>query len=115
MCIMYVREREREERESERERRQRDRETERREREREGGRGEGEGEMGTVRGRLVLLVILLPQMLLNLHKKSWMDGLQLTDYKEHSANNEKTIKVSTRMPGPIDYAKSTVLLFVCKW
>ena len=34
-------------------------------------------------------------MLLNLHKKSWMDGLQLTDYKEHSANNEKTIKVST--------------------
>ena len=34
-------------------------------------------------------------MLLNLHKKSWMDGLQLTDYKEHSANNEKTIKVYT--------------------
>ena len=39
-------------------------------------------------------VFLFPQMLLNLHKKSWMDGLQLTDYKEHSASNEKTIKVS---------------------
>lgn len=34
------------------------------------------------------------QMLLNLHKKTWMKGLQLTDYKEHSSNNEKTIKVS---------------------
>ena len=42
-----------------------------------------------------VFVFLLPQMLLNLHKKSWMDGLQLTDYKEHSANNEKTIKVSS--------------------
>ena len=42
---------------------------------------------------LHVVVFLLPQMLLNLHKKSWMDGLQLTDYKEHSANNEKTIKV----------------------
>ena len=44
---------------------------------------------------LHVFVFLLPQMLLNLHKKSWMDGLQLTDYKEHSANNEKTIKVSS--------------------
>ena len=38
------------------------------------------------------------QMLLNLHKKSWMDGLQLTDYKEHSATNEKTIKVLCSSP-----------------
>ena len=33
------------------------------------------------------------QMLLNLHKKTWMDGLQLEDFKEHTSNNEKTIKV----------------------
>lgn len=33
------------------------------------------------------------QMLLNLHKKTWMKGLQLTDFKEHSASNEKTVKV----------------------
>jgi len=32
------------------------------------------------------------KMLLNLHKKSWMDGLQLTDFKEHTSTNEKTIK-----------------------
>lgn len=31
------------------------------------------------------------KMLLNLHKKSWMDGLTLADYKEHSAINENTV------------------------
>ena len=30
-------------------------------------------------------------MLLNLHKKSWMDGLMLQDYNEHSNINEKTV------------------------
>lgn len=30
-------------------------------------------------------------MLLNLHKKSWMDGLTLADYKEHCAINETTV------------------------
>ncbi|CAG0910975.1 unnamed protein product, partial [Cyprideis torosa] len=32
------------------------------------------------------------QMLLNLHKKTWMAGLQLEDYPEHSKNNEKAIQ-----------------------
>ena len=36
-------------------------------------------------------------MLLNLHKKTWMTGLQLTDFKEHSASNEKTVKVCVAM------------------
>ncbi|XP_076362105.1 regulatory particle non-ATPase 11 isoform X2 [Tachypleus tridentatus] len=31
------------------------------------------------------------QMLLNLHKKSWMDGLTLSDYDEHCQLNEKTV------------------------
>jgi len=31
-------------------------------------------------------------MLLNLHKKSWVDGLTLADYSEHCETNEKTIK-----------------------
>lgn len=31
------------------------------------------------------------QMLLNLHKKSWMDGLMLQEYNEHSVINEKTV------------------------
>ena len=52
-------------------------------------------------------------MLLNLHKKSWMDGLQLTDYKEHSANNEKTIKVFTHNmlvgPGPTYMCASSTI------
>ena len=32
------------------------------------------------------------QMLLNLHKKSWIDGLVLQDYKEHTTSNEETVK-----------------------
>lgn len=32
------------------------------------------------------------KMLLNLHKKTWMHGLQLTDYKEHSSFNQKAVK-----------------------
>jgi hypothetical protein len=31
--------------------------------------------------------------LLNLHKKEWTNGLVLKDFKEHSGENEKTIKV----------------------
>lgn len=30
-------------------------------------------------------------MLLNLHKKSWMDGLMLSDYSEHCKTNESTV------------------------
>ena len=33
------------------------------------------------------------QMLLNLHKKTWMDGLCLLDYTQHYKNNEKAVKV----------------------
>lgn len=32
------------------------------------------------------------KMLLNLHKKSWMDGLMLADYSEHSKLNETTVR-----------------------
>jgi len=32
------------------------------------------------------------QMLLNLHKKSWMEGLTLQNYKEHGNLNEETVK-----------------------
>ncbi|CAC5381207.1 PSMD14 [Mytilus coruscus] len=32
------------------------------------------------------------KMLLNLHKKSWVDGLSLEDYNTHCTNNEKTVK-----------------------
>ena len=31
-------------------------------------------------------------MLLNLHKKSWKDGLKLEDFKTHESSNEKTMK-----------------------
>lgn len=31
------------------------------------------------------------KMLLNLHKKSWMDGLTLADYNEHSSINANTV------------------------
>merc|ERR1712172_169678 len=32
------------------------------------------------------------RMLMNLNKKSWMDGLTLHDYNEHCTHNEKTVK-----------------------
>jgi len=32
------------------------------------------------------------KMLLNLHKKSWKDGLKLEDFKTHESSNEKTMK-----------------------
>jgi 26S proteasome regulatory subunit N11 len=31
-------------------------------------------------------------MLLNLHKKSWMEGLTLTDYSKHCKLNENIVK-----------------------
>ena len=42
---------------------------------------------------LVFFVVVF-QMLLNLHKKTWMDGLTLQDYDDHCALNQKTVKVS---------------------
>ena len=41
-----------------------------------------------------LVVVVVLQMLLNLHKKTWMDGLTLQDYDDHCALNQKTVKVS---------------------
>ena len=32
------------------------------------------------------------KMLLNLHKKSWVDGLTLEDYSKHCSTNENTVK-----------------------
>ena len=40
------------------------------------------------------VVVVVLQMLLNLHKKTWMDGLTLQDYDDHCALNQKTVKVS---------------------
>lgn len=37
-------------------------------------------------------VLILLQMLLNLHKKSWMEGLTLQDYSEHCKLNETIVK-----------------------
>lgn len=31
-------------------------------------------------------------MLLNLHKKSWMDGMALEDYEKHCDTNRSTVK-----------------------
>lgn len=41
-----------------------------------------------------VVVVVVLQMLLNLHKKTWMDGLTLQDYDDHCALNQKTVKVS---------------------
>jgi 26S proteasome regulatory subunit N11 len=38
------------------------------------------------------LIVSFDKMLLNLNKKSWIDGLRLTDYNEHCKLNETTVK-----------------------
>lgn len=38
------------------------------------------------------MIFITPQMLLNLHKKSWMEGLTLQDYSEHCKLNETIVK-----------------------
>lgn len=40
----------------------------------------------------MLLSQIILQMLLNLHKKSWMEGLTLQDYSEHCKLNETIVK-----------------------
>ena len=40
------------------------------------------------------------KMLLNLNKKSWIDGMRLTDFQDHCSSNEKT------MQSMLDLAKS---------
>lgn len=36
------------------------------------------------------------QMLMNLHKNTWSDGLVLSKFEDHAAENEKTVKVGVR-------------------
>lgn len=36
-------------------------------------------------------------MLLNLHKKSWMDGLTLKDYNDHCKVNETTVEAMLKL------------------
>lgn len=54
-------------------------------------------------------------MLLNLHKKSWMDGLTLADYSEHCKLNESTVHDMLDLAK--NYNKVTIIemynLFVC--
>jgi len=37
------------------------------------------------------------KMLMNLHKKRWMDGLTLTPFPEHTHNNEKVVETLLRL------------------
>ena len=41
---------------------------------------------------LMTSVYSVSQMLLNLHKKSWIDGLMLEDYNSHCKTNETVVK-----------------------
>lgn len=41
----------------------------------------------------VYMLFIALQMLLNLHKKTWMDGLTLQDYSDHCSLNENKVKV----------------------
>ena len=47
-------------------------------------------------------------MLLNLHKKTWMDGLMLQDYDDHCGVNDKTVKVKLYCTTHINLCSSIV-------
>ena len=47
-------------------------------------------------------------MLLNLNKKSWIDGIMLEDYKTHGKNNEQTAKEMVTLAK--NYNKVTILI-----
>jgi 26S proteasome regulatory subunit N11 len=49
------------------------------------------------------------KMLLNLHKKSWMDGLMLADYSEHCTLNETTVS------DMLDLARNYNKVTLCLW
>jgi hypothetical protein len=48
-------------------------------------------------------------MLLNLHKKSWMEGLTLQDYSEHCKHNESVVKEMLELAK--NYNKVKVICF----
>lgn len=53
---------------------------------------EWEKSHGLIWGSHVVFVLFVDKMLLNLHKKSWMEGLTLQDYSEHCKLNETIVK-----------------------
>jgi hypothetical protein len=52
-------------------------------------------------------------MLLNLHKKSWMEGLTLTDYSEHCKLNENIVKEMLELAK--NYNKVRFFLLMSLW
>jgi 26S proteasome regulatory subunit N11 len=50
------------------------------------------------------------KMLLNLHKKSWMDGLCLADYSEHCKINESTVAEMLSLASSYNKVKLTKML-----
>ena len=50
-------------------------------------------------------------MLLNLHKKSWMEGLTLQDYSEHCKHNESVVKEMLELAKNYNKVKVTSTIF----
>lgn len=53
-------------------------------------------------------------MLLNLHKKSWMEGLTLQDYSEHCKHNESVVKEMLELAKSYNKVKIIVFLVIVK-
>lgn len=55
-------------------------------------------------------------MLLNLHKKTWMDGLTLAEYSEHSRLNENIVSEMLELAknyNKVNYAAVGKLCTIC--
>lgn len=50
------------------------------------------------------------QMLMNLHKNTWSDGLMLSKFEDHAVENEKTVKVRIEFGYCVNIIEPTVLL-----
>ena len=47
------------------------------------------------------------QMLMNLHKKTWTDGLKVANYVQHADETVKTVTVPPPLPAPRPQAAAT--------
>jgi len=55
------------------------------------------------------------KMLLNLHKKSWIDGLTLEEYKGHCTGNETIVKDMLELAKNYNKVRTTYMLFLTMW
>ena len=55
------------------------------------------------------------RMLLNLHKKTWMDGLTLKAFEQHNKANIKVVQVGEAKPNADTYSRTLAISYQTRW